>query len=282
MTTELSRRRRLKHAILRSRIPLRGVVARGYLRAVELYRTIRGARERSSAMNGSLAIPSARLRVLVAGTATVDCFLTSGRVQAEYLRELLAGVGKPIEETDAILDFGCGCGRISRWFSDLAGPQLSGCDYNRELVTWCQAHLRFMDTQATRLHPPLPYPDNSFDFVYAYSVFTHLSVELAARWMSELRRIVKPGGLMWFTIHGESYRERLLPEEKVRFDEGEIVVWLPEAQGTNICGAYWPNAAVERMLGDGFATLTHLDPQVDKSTAEKAHLQHDAYLVRRL
>src|SRR5256885_5484771 len=45
---------------------------------------------------------------------------------------------------------------------------------------------------------------------------------------SELRRVVKPGGFIWFTIHGDSYRERLLPEEKRQFDDGEIVVWLPE------------------------------------------------------
>jgi SAM-dependent methyltransferase len=138
-----------------------------------------------------------------------------------------------------------------------------------------------MEARTTELQPPLPYPDGAFDFVYAFSVFTHLSVELADRWMAELRRVVKPGGLVWFTIHGQSYRERLLPEEKVRFDAGEIVVWLPEIEGTNLCGAYWPDAAVARMLGGDFEMLVHLDPADDPVTAQQAALEHDAYLIRR-
>jgi SAM-dependent methyltransferase len=220
--------------------------------------------------------------VLVVGTADVDMFLSSGRAHSDYLRELLAGVGRPLGEMGAILDFGCGCGRIARWLSDLSRTQLNGCDYNRELVEWCDGNLGFMHTRKTDLQPPLPYPDDSFDFLYAFSVFTHLSVESAARWMAELRRVVKRGGLVWFTIHGESYRERLLPEEKTRFDAGEIVVWLPEIEGTNLCGAYWPAAAVENVLGDGFEMLVRLDPKADPATAERAHLEHDAYLVRRM
>jgi SAM-dependent methyltransferase len=220
--------------------------------------------------------------VLVAGTADADWFLSSGEAQAAYLRDLLAGAGHPLEGMDAILDFGCGCGRIVRWFSDLQRPQISACDYNRELVDWCDANLGFINVQKTELEPPLPYADNSFDFLYAFSVFTHLSVELAARWMAELARVVKPGGLVWFTIHGESYRERLLPEETARFDAGEIIVWLPEIEGTNLCCAYWPDTAVETMLGADFETVVHLDPKGDPAAAQKALVEHDAYLVRRL
>jgi hypothetical protein len=113
-------------------------------------------------------------------------------------------------------------------------------------------------------------------------VFTHLSVALAEAWMTELARVIKPGGLMWFTLHGESYRGRLLPEEKARFDAGEIVVWLPEVEGTNLCGAYWPEISVERMFGSDFELLVHLDPQADAATAERLFLTHDAYLARRL
>jgi SAM-dependent methyltransferase len=220
--------------------------------------------------------------VLVAGTAEVDWFLGSGKAQAAYLRDLLARVGHPLDEMDTILDFGCGCGRIVRWFSDLERPQISACDYNRELVAWCDANLGFVSVRRTELQPPLPYPNDGFDFLYAFSVFTHLSVELAADWMAELRRVVKPGGLVWFTVHGESYRERLLPEEIERFDAGEIVVWLPEIEGTNLCCAHWPNPAVEGVLGSDFEILVHLDPKANPATARKALVEHDAYLVRRV
>lgn len=272
-------RRRLKDAIIRSRLPCKGPLARAYLRVIELLRSLRAGRDPRSDANG-LALPSPRLRVLVAGTAQLDRFLDSGEAQAGYLRDLLDRAGRPLGEMDAILDFGCGCGRIARWFSGLSRPEIHGCDYNAELVAWCDSHLQFMHARRTGLGPPLPYPDGAFDFLYAFSVFTHLSVELATAWMAELRRVVRPGGLMWFTIHGESYRERLLPEQKERFDGGEIVVWLPETEGTNICGAYWPASSVPRMLGSGFEIVERFDPQADPATAQRAWLAHDAYLVR--
>jgi SAM-dependent methyltransferase len=279
--TDRRRRKALKAAILRSRLPLKGKLARAYLRSCELRLSLSGGGDRRTIVNG-LAVPPRRLRVLVAGTPDLERFLRSGEAQASYLRELLVQIGRPLQDIDSILDFGCGCARITRWFSDLAHTRIDGCDYNIELVDWCNANIPFIRARATKLQPPMPYQEKSFDFLYAFSVFTHLSAELAREWMTELRRVIKPGGLLWFTLHGESYRERLLPEEKARFDAGEIVVWLPEVQGTNLCGAYWPEASVRRMLGEGFELLSHFDPRVDPDTAERIELAHDAYLARRL
>jgi SAM-dependent methyltransferase len=278
---KLSWRRRLWYALIRSRVPFKGPLVRTYLRVLERRRS----REPEPASHDEVAgipVPPARLRVLVAGVPERDWFLRSGQAQTNHLRDLLAGVGSPIGEMGAILDFGCGCGRMTRWWSDLSELQVHGCDYNRELVNWCQENLPFVQARVTDLEPPLPYPDGSFDFVYAFSVFTHLSIGLARKWIDELERIVTPGGLAWFTIHGASYRGRLPAEQQRQFDGGEIVVWFPEIEGTNMCAAYWPDAAVAGMLGDAFDVLTHLDPQADAARAQTAQLApHDSYLVRR-
>jgi SAM-dependent methyltransferase len=274
-------RKRVKAAILRSRIPMKGALARAYLRSKERYLDVRAGREPAAEVNG-VPVPPPRLRILVSGTPDLDTFLRTGELQARYLRDLVAGAAQPLEQMSAVLDFGCGCGRILRWFADASGTELHGCDYNAELVRWCESNLRFMRARANTLQPPLPYAGETFDFLYAFSVFTHLSVELASDWLDELQRVVKPGGLVWFTLHGEGYRDRLLPEEQARFDDGEIVVWLPEIEGTNMCGAYWPDIAVSRMLGDRFQILTHFNPKADPSTAERIELAHDAYLIRRL
>ncbi len=276
----MSGRRALKYALLDSSIPLKAQLARGFLRGRERYMVLTGRREPCSEADG-VPIPPARLRVLVAGTADVEWFLDSGKAQADYLRGMLAEVGHRLEGMDTILDFGCGCGRIARWFADLERTQLNGCDYNPQLIEWCNANLQFMSAQVTHLEPPLPYPDGRFDFLYAFSVFTHLSVELAGRWMDELARVIRPGGFIWFTLHGDSYRERLSPDERRRFDDGEIVVRLPEIEGTNLCGAYWPQESVERMLGARFELLAHLDPEAESVRAQEARMTHDAYLARR-
>ena len=226
-------------------------------------------------------MPPARLRVLVNGIPDIEWFLASGRAQIGYLRELLADIGQPADQMDAILEFGCGCGRMTRWWGEASGPELHACDYNRELVNWCKENLPFVRATVNELQPPLPYADDSFDLVYAFSVFTHLSVELAYEWLAELRRVAKPGAMIWFTVHGEAYRSRLSSEQREAFDAGEVVVWLPEIEGTNLCAAYWPAASVPRMLGEAFEVLAHLDPLAEPAKAQGAQVApHDAYLVR--
>jgi len=274
-------RRRLWHAFVRARIPFKGALVRGYLRALERKRSSRAEREAVNEVDG-IPVPPARLRVLVNGIPELNWFLASGRAQANYLRSLVAEAGEPLGQMDAILEFGCGCGRITRWWGpEAARTRIYGCDYNEDLVQWCESNLSFAHVTRNELSPPLPYGDNSFDLVYAFSVFTHLSVDLARDWLGEMARVSKPGGLIWFTVHGRSYRERLPAEQRQRFDAGEIVVWFPEIEGTNLCAAYWPEPAVPVMLGDRFQLVSHLDPQADPVRAQAAQIApHDSYLVR--
>ena len=90
---------------------------------------------------------------------------------------------------------------------------IHGCDYNPSLVGWCNANLEFAEVRANRLSPPLPYPNEHFDLLYALSIFTHLTTELAERWLAEMHRVIRPGGMLWFTTHGESLIDRLSPAE---------------------------------------------------------------------
>jgi SAM-dependent methyltransferase len=276
-------RRRLWYAFIRARLPFKRSLVKAYLRLLERKRSQEADADRESDADG-IPVPPARLRVLVNGIPDLGWFLASGKAQTDYLRGLLAQVGRPLEEMDAILEFGCGCGRMTRWWaSDAPGPQIRACDYNSELVGWCQANLAFVSATTNSLEPPLPFPDASFDFVYAFSVFTHLSVELAQSWLAELRRVTKPGALIWFTVHGQTYRERLPREQRRQFDAGEIVVWFPEIEGTNLCASYWPEASVAGMLGEDFVVLEHLDPQTDPASSQGAQVApHDAYLLRRI
>ena len=59
------------------------------------------------------------------------------------MRAILARSGVTIERLGAILDFGCGAGRVLRHWKSLEGPALHGTDYNPELVAWCAASLPF-------------------------------------------------------------------------------------------------------------------------------------------
>jgi len=76
-----------------------------------------------------------------------------------------------------VLDFGCGAGRTLRHFLDEARTcELHGCDIDGPSVSWLAENLSpplrvFQNEEA----PPLPLGDDSFDLVWAISVFTHIS-----------------------------------------------------------------------------------------------------------
>jgi SAM-dependent methyltransferase len=164
-----------------------------------------------------------------------------------------------------------------RWWTDLSA-EVHGCDYNGELVRWCQRYLSHAEVTQNTLTPPLPYEDGKFDFVYALSIFTHLSEPEAERWLGELARVIRPGGMLWITVHGEHFADRLIGDQRRRFAAGQIVVQFPELQGTNLCAAFWPGAAVERIMTGRFDVLDRFDPSDPE--AKRHELTHDAYLLR--
>jgi SAM-dependent methyltransferase len=49
----------------------------------------------------------------------------------------------------------------------------------------------------------LPFEANTFDLIYAISVFTHLDEDFQHVWLCELQRIAKPGAIIILSVHGE-------------------------------------------------------------------------------
>jgi SAM-dependent methyltransferase len=217
----------------------------------------RNARFRHGIAPDGAPIPPVRLILLVTGTPDVEWFLTGGRLAADSIRSISSRNGVDIDRARAILDFGCGSGRVARCWAGV-GREVHGCDYNRRLVDWCQRHLRFGRFEVNDLRPPLPYPDGRFDLVYALSVFTHLPEELQRPWIEELQRILEPGGHLILSVHGRRYREELRPEERRRFDEGRLVVRMERSAGTNLCGAYHPIEYVRETLARGFTVRDYV------------------------
>ena len=158
---------------------------------------------------------------------------------------MLAKNGVEMRDFEALLDFGCGCGRVIRQWRSLAGTDLHGTDYNPYLIEWCRRHLPFASFTTNDLSPSLSYEDETFDFVYAISIFTHLDEPLQVPWMSELRRVTKPGGFLLVTLNGASKLERLGEdqlgaEQRQRFAAGELVVLRAHLPGTTACAAFHP------------------------------------------
>jgi SAM-dependent methyltransferase len=204
------------------------------------------------AQSEGLALPPPDLRVLVAGTPDADWFLKFGRSMFDIIVDTLQRHGGRVQEFSAILEFGCGCGRVLRHWQTVHGPRVYGVDYNARLVDWCRQNLPFARLATNTLYPPLGYADGTFDCVYAISVFTHMSEELQRLWMQELGRILRPGGYLLITTQGASFRERLAAREREAFDAGQLVVRYEEASGMNLCSVYHPEGYVRQRLSDGY------------------------------
>jgi SAM-dependent methyltransferase len=248
--------------------------------AVRLYELALAARSQLSGAAppeaDGLALPPARLRTQVGPLhADAGFFLASGRHNADLLRELLDDQGTSIEQLGALLDWGCGCGRVLRHWAHLPGVEIFGCDIDPRMIAWCEQNLPFADVTVNELAPPLPYRDESFDLVYAFSVMTHLSEELQRAWLRDVGRVLRPGGYFLFSALGEYYasRNRLTASERESFDAGKLVVLYERSAGTSLCSAYHPPEYVSGVLADG---LEHVAFRAASDDG-----RHDIHLLRK-
>ena len=174
------------------------------------------------------------------------------------MTQFLGECGIEISEFTSILDFGCGCGRVTRFFRGLDRATIHGSDYNPRLVSWCKENLTFAEFDTNDLAPPLRYKSDSFDFIFMVSVFTHLDEELQKAWMNELKRVLAPGGYIYFTTHGEKYLHLLDTEQRGLFLDGALVVIKEASAGQNICSAIESRRFVEDNLLSGFEMVRHI------------------------
>jgi ubiquinone/menaquinone biosynthesis C-methylase UbiE len=128
---------------------------------------------------------------------------------------------------DRVLDLGCGIGRMAvplTKYLDAEGSY-EGIDIVPEGIEWCQKEItrrspnfRFTlaDIYNKQYNPTgkfkaseyvFPYEDDSFDFTFLASVFTHMLPEEVDNYLSEIARMLKGGGrclITFFLLNQES------------------------------------------------------------------------------
>jgi len=110
-------------------------------------------------------------------------------------------MNRPMLELERILDWGCGYGRLIRFFPPEHRHKVTGADIDPVNIAWAQKHQPQFTFQCLELQPPTPFPDATFDLIYGGSVFSHLDEPDQFAWLAELMRITKPGGIVAVTVH---------------------------------------------------------------------------------
>lgn len=119
-----------------------------------------------------------------------------------------------LRPNERVLDIGCGCGRMALPLSDYLGRDglYVGMDITARPVLWCRQNIAshhpnfmflHMDLYNTRYNPTgryragdytFPFKDESFDFIFLTSVFTHLLPDDVANYLDEIARLLQPAG----------------------------------------------------------------------------------------
>lgn len=188
----------------------------------------------------------------------------------EEFRGLFRDVGG-LQPTDDVLDPGCGCGRMAVALADVLDPsaRYEGFDVVKEYTDWCtenittqHANMKFehVDVWNKNYNPDgklqadkftFPYPDQSFDFAFLTSVFTHMLPADVAHYLDELHRVIRPGKTVFatFFVNGADVRRRI--------EEGKSeIVMMPTDDGYWTSNYEIPEAAVAYEESDLKALFT--------------------------
>src|SRR5579859_3531888 len=183
-------------------------LATAAFRLRETWRSLKGTRRPVAAPDG-FPLPPPKLMVLVTGSADTCWYTEGGRLGVESICRILDQAGARPGDLHSVLDFGCGCGRVIRYWRALTSAQLYGTDSNPRLVDWCRRNLPFAKFQSNTLEPRLNYADHQFEFAYALSVLTHTPEDQQQPWMNELWRILRPRGYLLITTQGDEFLPKL-------------------------------------------------------------------------
>ena len=132
----------------------------------------------------------------------VGSYVQAGRSGMDAVRRGLEACGRSPAELGAVLDLGCGFGRVLRYMCREVEPErITACDLDRRAVAFCAAELG--------VKPLVSEPDlrrvafETYDLVWSGSLLTHLPESASDAFLSLLPRILRPGGVAVVSFHGE-------------------------------------------------------------------------------
>lgn len=206
----------------------------------------------------TFAVPPAHLAFDAYGHTSWQWYFDSGVIDAKAIADILNS--ENMANHVRILEWGCGPGRVIRHLNDYLkhnNVELYGTDYNAESIKWCQSYIEGIKFYVNQIQPPFPFETNCFDCIYAISVFTHLSEAMHFEWIREIRRVLKPKGLIIMTTHGDTASNRLLSREKQLYDSGNLVVRGHVMEGKKWYLAYHPQKFIRDNLLKEFDVVSH-------------------------
>ncbi len=142
------------------------------------------------------------------------------RAKADLLRELIAR--RLRAEKPAMLDVGCGVGSFHPLLRGMVG-RLSGIDVSSASIAQARADNPGVDYRAFDGRS-FPFDDSGFDLVTAICVLHHVAPAEWTHFMGEMRRVVRPGGLVCVIEHNPLNPLTRLAVARCEFDRDAVLL----------------------------------------------------------
>jgi SAM-dependent methyltransferase len=168
---------------------------------------------------------------------TIDEYQSS---EGDYLIYVLHAAtydfARPYVEGRTVLDFGCGTGYGTAGLAEVAAD-ITGVDIAPEAVEHARARyqgdtLRF-ETIGSIETTDLPFEDDTFDVVVSFQVIEH--VDAVDRYLSEIRRVLRPGGTFLCVTPDRTLR--LFPGQQP-WNEFHVTEYAPAELGTLLSSTF--------------------------------------------
>jgi SAM-dependent methyltransferase len=181
----------------------------------------------------------------------------------------------------ALLDLGCNWGR---WTiaADRAGWRATGIDRAKKSVGAARRVAEQLDVEAEYVVADareLPFADASFGAVFSYSVLQHLGKEDVPLVVGEIRRVLRPSGLVWIEMPNARGPLNLVRQARRGFSAGT---------GQDV--RYWTLGELRETFGaigqvsitaDGFLTINPQTADLDLLPARSQVVVRISDLLRR-
>jgi SAM-dependent methyltransferase len=208
---------------------------------------------------GGIPVPNRRLRAS-SGTADLAMFLGIGEAWAHLVSGFLP-------DRPAVLDLGCGCGKLARFLALRPDLRYLGVDLYGPSILWCRRAFaphadRFafehFNGRSAHFNPGgdvavqdyrLPTGSGAMDMVVCGSLFTHLFEADARHYLAEIARVLKPGGRALLSLHVDVAPGETWSGTEVRVDVDEAHFLAACAQA---------GLAHEQAIGAVYGQAVHL------------------------
>ena len=130
-------------------------------------------------------------------------YLSDGWRTLSELMVLLEAVNQPLLQTGSVMEFAAGFGRFTRHLVKALPGRVACTEVMPGSVNFLREQFGVESFESSHNPAQINLP-GQYELVFVLSMFTHLPTPMWTPWLLTLKRLVKPGGLLIFSVHNEN------------------------------------------------------------------------------